>query len=132
MKLNEAILLGSIGSEQGFGPDSMATKSPTKCAMGGALFARGVDATFDNGLDMITKLYPWLLNQVLPPVTLPDTSHGRIIDKPICIHGVIWRLNDILKWTRPQIAAWVATQEAIYDVQPVEQPITEEVCLEVH
>ena len=125
MKLSEAILLGSIGSEQGFGPSGMNTSSPTKCTMASALFARGINATFDNGLDIIVELYPWLNTDVMPPVALPDYHHGPYITRPTSIHGIIWRLNDILKWTRPQIAAWVATQEAIYDVQSVEQPITE-------
>ena len=124
MKLSEAILLGSIGSEQGFGPSSMQTNSPRKCAMGSALLAVGI-MTDNDDMDKLTPIWPWVSVEVAPPVDLVDYKGCTKIIEKATIPGIIWRLNDILKWTRPQIAAWVATQEAIYDVQPVEQPIME-------
>jgi hypothetical protein len=41
MKLSEAILLGSVGSEQGYGNTSMFRESKAKCALGAALHAVG-------------------------------------------------------------------------------------------
>jgi len=113
MKLSEAILLGSIGSEQGFGSESIFYDSPTKCALGAALLAIGVKACRgDRVYDQLIGIWPWVNGRVSFL-----SSFGFAIYK--CEgYKIIWRLNDIQKWSRPQIAAWVATIEP----KEVEQP----------
>ena len=115
MRLSEAILLGSIGSEQGFGASSGYPNSVKKCAIGAALFAAGVvDISFNNPFVELRDRWPWTYIDVPCPSILGYSSTKTYVAE------VIYRLNDCLHWTRPQIAAWVATQEAIYDPQPVE------------
>ena len=129
MRLSEAILLGSVGSKQGFGPRSMYSNSPTKCAMGAALFVSGIKVNDENGNDEVEKLWPWVATYVTPPIKIRSHKNSVYDRDQIRILGVIWRLNDWLKWTRPQIAAWVATQEALYDPEVVNQSITEVECV---
>ena len=116
MKLSEAILLGSIGSKQGFGAESIYKESKDKCALGAALLAVGIEVSKDHeklGLispyHYITMKWPFTSSPVMHPIT----------KVPADIRYVIFNLNDMYKWTRPQIAAWVAIQEA-YDVTPHE------------
>jgi hypothetical protein len=45
--------------------------------------------------------------------------------EPFALCGVIWRLNDVDKWTREQIADWV---ETIEQAQSQPAPEAERVC----
>ena len=118
MKLSEAILLGSIGSEQGFGHMSGNPANKTKCAIGAALFAIGVEGnSCMNPFSELQKAWPWVYNWIpRPPVLGPDRIRTYVAE-------VIYLLNDNQRWTRPRIAAWVAEQEAIYDLQAVVQEV---------
>jgi len=107
MKLSEAILLGSVGSKQGFGASSLHSYSQRKCALGAAILAVGIDDTFY----ALVAVWPWLNNKMI----CPDCNDTHIT----IIKDVIWHLNDDHRWTRPQIAAWVATIEPSDIVAPV-------------
>lgn len=103
MKLSEAIILGSVGSKQGFGflsVDPEYRETEGLCALGAALFATNNKGHMAN----ITKVWPWtrrVIDHRIPGI--PSLGQS------IC--GTIWRINDTLRWTRPQIAAWVASIE---------------------
>lgn len=116
MKLSEAILLGSVGSEQGFGPPSILTSYPRKCALGAALLAAGIECNHEmGGFTLVTNQWPWSRQIHRPP-----TKIGLGLRFTDAVYDIIWRLNDIAKWTRPQIAAWVAS------IEP-QEPATSEV-----
>lgn len=111
--LSDAILLGSVGTEQGYGPGSVHSSSNKKCAMGAALFAVGACVSSNmEGLDKITEYWPWTRTYVDAPCTIRGED---IRQKPV--YSIIWQLNDKAHWTRPQIAAWVATLERTYDMR---------------
>jgi hypothetical protein len=89
----------------------MYSGGETRCALGAALTAIGECTPCHNqGVDAgpyikITDIWPWTHNHVVNP-----TDNSRI-PAAIDIRTMIWMLNDSAKWTRPQIAAWVAEQE---------------------
>ena len=128
MKLSEAILLGSVGSKQGFGVTSAYKENIDKCAIGAALLAVDDEASLDdrdvsmiNPYGRLIRNWPWVMNKVLCLDGIPTSVY--------CFSkagiDIIWMLNDTARWTRPRIATWVATvepQEVITN-----QPITEEV-----
>lgn len=124
MKLSEAILLGSIGSDQGFGHMSGTKSSKDKCAIGAALLATGREVE-SNAIYELTVVWPWVLQVVpAPHGVTPLESHVEQ-----SVRNYIWWLNDRMKWTRPQIAAWVASMEP--QEEPITVPIKEEVYSEV-
>ena len=100
MLLSEAILLGSIGTKQGF---FYGMAEDTACALEAACIAIGIDR---RKWSKLSKQWPWL--------------HQAPADCPVCqekprlveeMDDLIWHLNDVHQWTRPCIAAWVAEQE---------------------
>ena len=105
MRLSEAILLGSVGTEQCFGD---FFNDGITCALGAALFAIGEhkasDACDNSRYDLIWKHWAWTQNLVNNPSDCDKVQRGSVIK-------MIWQLNDLAEWTRPQIAAWVAEQE---------------------
>lgn len=104
MRLSEAILLGSIGSKQGFGHLSAYKGSKDKCAIGAALLATGNEAK-NLPIAKLEETWPWTLTKdFVSPIELPAYI-------PICVSNTIWWLNDVEKWTRPQIAAWISSIE---------------------
>ncbi len=112
MKLSEAILLGSIGSEQGTGTQSANPHNKELCAIGAAMLAVGAESPNDLGseyMGMLRQYWPWTQTTLVP---LPNKLQGNgVTGTVIEVYRLIWRLNDTLHWTRPQIAAWVATIE---------------------
>lgn len=123
MKLSEAILLGSVGSEQGFG---RVVDGDRACAIGAALLAIGVtqlglewncEDPRQHGSPRLVDNWPWTNSLSRCPHCSTHNTVSYIIS---------WHLNDSHRWTRPQIAAWVAEQEAIYD--PPKQEVKEESC----
>lgn len=132
MLLSQAILLGSIETEQGFG--RFLDEKGRACAMGAAYIAVGLKlqpvysfsfpktsiSVFVNNAAEETKareLWPHLSMQVNHPVS----------GVPTTLLWAIEALNDVHQWTRPQIAAWVATVEP-----QEEQVVVEEQCLVAH
>lgn len=136
MRLSEAILLGSVGSEQGFGPMSICSDYERgRCALGSALLAMGIRTLqmeqfgSNSGIGLIKKMWTWTTLKIRVPEELA-TKPNCVLSKEEAIVAVIWALNDVAKWTRPQIAAWVAEQEVtlgIVDQEPVKVELMEEV-----
>lgn len=120
MKLSEAILLGSIGTNQGFG--GLIDKQGRTCALGAALVAIGgigEDFVTDNVIN--SQGWAWIQHiQAKCPC-------GCVVYSSFIIY-IITHLNDHKKWTRPQIAAWVASLEEIHGLRKVE-PIVEAECV---
>jgi hypothetical protein len=106
MKLSDAIRLGSMTVPQHFGTlflyvdplDSLSIVAA--CAAGSALFAIG--AVEKNLSLMIKDHWPWTADM---SVTCPNGDYHQIV----C--SMIVHLNDGHRWTREQIADWVATIE---------------------
>jgi hypothetical protein len=110
MKLSEAILLGSVGSEQGYGNASMFTESKAKCALGAALHAVG-QAPSNQGYSWgDPETSPYKHVRAVWPLVDTYVQHP-MRDIRYTIMQTIYDLNDTFLWTRPQIAQWVATIE---------------------
>ena len=124
MLLSEAILLGSVGSKQGFGIASGDPASNQKCVIGAALFAVGVKRSSDYFAELL-KWWPWVNKET----TIPSVINGSyLIARDRTVLNILWKLNDTARWSRPQIAAWVATEEVRLGIVPQEektQPILE-------
>lgn len=106
MRLSESIRLGAMLRPQAFGVTANATGT---CALGGALAAIGVAGTYNDALDH------W-------PVASLKVQHP-IHDYEHVLYGVVRSLNDEHRWTRAQIADWVATIEAQQAPTPIETPV---------
>ncbi len=125
MKLSEAILLGSIGSEQGKG---MFINGNKTCALGAAFIAIGEGK--------LGSLYTYAESDRLCLVMNREWPQTKKETKcPVCntltsLHMVIgYHLNDQHQWTRPQIAAWVATIEPQDEVIPEPGTLTDNINL---
>lgn len=115
--LSDAILLGSVSTEQGYGHGAM--NGPHRCAMGSAFFAIGVQPVSNlQGLQLLSVYWPWTNNVVECPVTMQ--GHSSTVEKGTrdTVFSLIWMLNDLAKWTRPQIAEWVRSIEPIDNLSP--------------
>lgn len=117
MRLSEAMLLGSVGTQQSTG--ALRRPGGGTCALGAAFVAAGIHcveiprgASLNSGHDeafLINAkaseharvMWPILNTRVI----LPVTGTQLLLDQAIIM------LNDMYRWTRPQIAAWVATIE---------------------
>lgn len=97
MKLSEAIVLGSTLSKQaftgGFG------RFGIRCALGAAADAAGIPTG-----DLSLKWPMLALGSFACPICMRQLYRGPLF-------GIIAHLNDYHKWTREQIAYWVATIE---------------------
>jgi hypothetical protein len=101
MRLSEAIMMNGMTKPQGFGVDSMYSLD-APCAIGGALQAVGERQQYS----VVGEVWPW-------------TEENDHIICPLCKYpvpaeqtvAVLFHLNDIHKWTRAQIAEWVASIE---------------------
>lgn len=113
MKLSDAILLGAMSTPQGVGTTSSLANSEKTCALGAAAFASGLRCGM--GQD-IQDRFPILREMVpFPP-------------KPQCkeiVYCCVMALNDEYRWTREEIAGWVATLEAQQEVQAEVQRVAE-------
>ena len=130
MKLSEAILLGSVGTEQGYGPYAILPTSKKTCALGAALFAVGPKVAtllpdeWQYGTRTVSRIWPWTETKAPYPKAsgLFHPIANQVFNND---YNIIWQLNDVARWTRPQIAAWVAELEKVYDPDPA--PVAEPV-----
>lgn len=131
MKLSEAILLGSVGTGQAFG--MYEDHDGNTCALGSAFVAAGLPfgsrngLRFDKGSTLCPPEWRWIFNSI-PTTDIPEISSHKDCYRfrdTAQIWYVIPYLNDICKWTRPQIAEWVKTMEAIYDLDQTDKPVKE-------
>lgn len=128
MKLSEAILLGSVGTEQAYGCSAIMPNGKATCALGAALFAIGESlAEWRDGIPKVTARWPWADKMVPIPSAIKRHCEIDRIYVNTAVYDVIWRLNDYVRWTRPQIAAWVADLEQTYDPDPVPVAVLEPV-----
>ena len=111
MRLSDAIRLGSMLRPQAFGEFFNGGGS---CALGAASEAAGLRLTTSGPYADLADVFP-ILNSQSDCVCHVCQSH--------CIElgFVVTHLNDDHRWTRQQIADWVATVEP----QPVAQPHAE-------
>jgi hypothetical protein len=108
MRLSEAILLGSTECEQGIGPKMIIPQGTRKCALGAALSAIGCQETDQvKCYTVVRNTWPWTDQYVKEPCNIHGYRSGGFYK----VYDVIWRLNDCARWTRPEIAAWVASIE---------------------
>jgi hypothetical protein len=117
MKLSEAILMNGMTKPQGFGGESFSSPD-APCALGGALQSVGRQLVGRLSVDVnylaVGELWPWTRKEAFCPMCADvDDLHVRFI-------AVIWHLNDEHRWTRAQIAEWVASVEP---KEPTETPI---------
>ena len=116
MKLSEAILLGSVMSTQTFG---VTFSKDGSCAWGAALSSINIhEHSVYMHFAAIRNRWAWSFagNYICP------CCNTGLLPFSMIIH-----LNDGHRWTRPQIAAWVATIEP-QEVAAAE-PITESQCV---
>ena len=109
MRLSEAIRLGAMLGSQTRGAffrkrgDDMAT-----CALGAAIEALGAK---DKGLYLSFTTWP-ILNLPVPEEEVPRDLRIAFCWRPLqTLSSTIMELNDRAKWTRTQIADWVAEFE---------------------
>jgi hypothetical protein len=122
MRLSEAIRLGALTGPQYhagfFGPDD------SSCALGAAAIAVGLKThllLFSLNVAPLTEKFPILFYSFISDYC--DCEKISTCEPPL--HDHIVHLNDTHKWTREQIADWVAVIE---NDQPLEQssaPINE-------
>jgi hypothetical protein len=108
MKLSEAILLGAMVSPQAF---RALFRDDGACALGGALLAVG--AIGEPALRSVRRRWPWVV-----AVSANCPSCGCSCP----VFGVITHLNDTHRWTREQVAGWVASIEPAEAWPPDEVP----------
>lgn len=126
MKLSEAILLGSVGTEQAYGCNAIMPNGQATCALGAALFAIGESLSeWREGMPKVSARWPWADEMVPIPSVIGGNCARDGIYLSGAVYDLIWRLNDSAKWTRPQIAAWVAELEQTYDPDPVPVAVPE-------
>ncbi len=108
MKLSEAILLGSVGTEQAH---SYAAGKGKACALEAAVIAIGKPKS---EWERVGVTY-WDWTNVKSPC--PHKNWYGQCKEHDTIGDIIWHLNDNHEWTRPQIAAWVASVEPQEEVK---------------
>lgn len=114
MKLSDAIRLGAMLGPQIRG--QYADHAGT-CALGAAAVAVGAGVGARSISDCISETWPWVHTTF---AISPDCA----ICHPTRVDSIILHLNDDAKWTREEIADWVAT------VEPQDAPAPELVTVE--
>jgi len=121
MKLSEAIMMNGMTKPQGFGPDSVYSVD-APCVIGGALQVMGEQTPNryedHKNYGSFYGLWPWTKNKAVCPLGCSS------IFKVSSYSHIIFHLNDLHRWTRAQIAAWVASVEP--REEEVEERVTEE------
>lgn len=112
MKLSEAIRLGAMLKPQAFGA---VQRQGTTCAIGAAYDAIGAlskddgDGMSEEDFLVVCGHLPLLAAPNVQCPACSETPYGD--DGSMCAN--IAHLNDWHRWTREQIADWVASQEAL-------------------
>jgi hypothetical protein len=109
MRLSDAIRLGAMLAPQGF--NGYQDAWGRTCALGAALEAIGRLGASHRAYLSWASLYPWLRG--LPWRACPACA--GYLSEPGLIELIV-HLNDTHRWTREQIADWVAT------IEPREEP----------
>lgn len=117
MKLSEAGLLSSLVVPQC--SQKLRDSKNRVCYLGGALVSIGAINLDDSNISeeealyaRLSKEWPILRKRLeKPKCGVPHTDTHLIGWTSKSVMEIIWSLNDTMKWTRPQISAWVATIE---------------------
>jgi hypothetical protein len=113
MKLSEAIRLGAMLKPQGFGGNTTGPMATVTCALGAAYEAAEVAHCWI----ALSRRFPILMR--IEWLVCPACDER--VETPIP------HLNDDHRWTREQIADWVATIEAQHEPTPEPHPVSVEV-----
>lgn len=137
MKLSEAIRLGAMMKPQAFGKlrrvvyfyKGEPRQEIRTCALGAALDACGLLMVEDVQLmrfDNVFVHHPEIIATLLQCCRNPMIESGRTAS----VHEVIVYLNDNCRWSREQIADWVACieQRVEYEVFEEEVEVPEAIC----
>lgn len=108
MLLSEAILLGSVSNKQAFGV--FKDLNGGTCAIGAAMEACGLTPSAFS-VHVLVSQFPYSKAKVSSPVQGISLGWGWGDEFGGSIYHHIVALNNDAKWTRPQIAAWVAEKE---------------------
>lgn len=127
MKFSAAILMNGMVKPQGFGPDSISSEE-APCALGGALQSVGRQivgsirrdrcASLYN-LQTLSKEWPWA-DECREYVVMREVLGMGVGTKTSPV-DIVWRMNDLLHWSRAQIAEWVASVEPQESPEPVSE-----------
>lgn len=102
MKLSDAILKGcEMRPVQSF--TNYGVSGGPACVQGAALVGAGIDAHDESVRSLMYETWPWVITELRCP------SCGSSLEMSVI--GVLFKLNDIHRWTRERIAAWVTTVE---------------------
>jgi hypothetical protein len=114
MNFSEAIRLGSMATEQGYGGLSVISRT-APCAIGAALLAVGVKCKEPiNAYSQIRVQFPLAAHRVCGP----KGTRFECVPNEVASHVIA--LNDFERWPREQIADWVDTIERAQDATAVE------------
>lgn len=119
MRFTEALLLGSMNSQQQFHMNS--GDEPGRCALETAVEANGGD--IKHGWHQAYRMWSWLTTKIT--MDCPCDPNCNFLSKESQLFEFVYHLNDGHRWPRPKIAEWIKQYEDQYDV--VEQPTTTEV-----
>lgn len=121
MRLSDAIRMGGLLHPQAFGANFDVTFDgaiQSTCAMFGAGLSSGHLAVPIGSLSVFTHAWPWpvLHETVQVPPAIRRYYRDLVGDDNFwpsnqTVLEIIVSLNDDLRWTRDQIADWVAEQE---------------------
>ncbi len=122
MKLSEAIKLGAMLKPQGIGENSIHATSPATCAWGAAIEAAAVPARIARIEEIAGQAPARGTNGGATHSTVYAIPRewqriaGTRVVCPAClmadgVYRIIPHLNDDHRWTREQIADWIATME---------------------
>src|SRR5262245_4531579 len=106
MRLSEAIRLGAMATRHGSGSRSIVSDD-APCALGAARLAAGIQCEVNGAFALLVDRWPVLWTKAKHP------EWGHEIE----VINVIWKLNDLCKWTREQIADWVEQIEQQEDLK---------------
>lgn len=133
MLLSEAILLGSVGTNQC--KFRLKNTDGNTCALGAAGIAIGAISYQTPGIRTLTDAYfgesgnMWknILDQIRDSFPILESRVDHPKERETWkLETIITQLNDTWGWTRPQIAAWVAEQEVKLGIVDAEATIEKE------
>jgi hypothetical protein len=111
MKYSEAILLGSMVTEQAFGESGIGIRACANRAARIAVGASSITGVSNSGPD-ITTLFPIAATEGIECPQCGKSSHDiSPCTEDLC--GLVAHLNDRHRWTRERIADFIATHERL-------------------
>lgn len=124
MKLSEAIRLGAMNRPHGRG--GLISNTGQTCAMGAALDAAGLLEQLTSSIYSNGSNYPDPIAVARFPIMALVVDHPacKLYSKRLPLFTVAATLNDVVGWTREEIADWV---ERIERAQQIETASSEQI-----